>query len=115
VAEGDRLPEWTRLVWEVNLDETLDDYIVRLIRATREHPDLALGASPRGSLALFKTSQALAALRGRDYVLPEDVKTMAPLTLTHRLLVRAESALRGRTAEAILREILDQVELPLSS
>jgi MoxR-like ATPase len=114
VAEGERLPELTRLVWEIHVDETLEDYIVRLIHATREHPDLTLGASPRGSLALFKTSQALAALRGRDYILPEDVKTMAPLTLTHRLLVRPESALRGRTADGIIREILERVELPLS-
>jgi len=115
VADGQELPELTRLVWEVHVDETLDQYIVQLIHATREHPDLALGASPRGSLALFKTSQALAAIRGRDHVLPEDVKTMAPLTLTHRLLVQPESALRGRKARGIVQEILQQVELPLSS
>jgi MoxR-like ATPase len=114
VIEGEQLPELTRLAWEIHVDETLEDYIVRLIQATREHPDLTLGASPRGSLALFKTSQALAAVRGREYVLPEDVKTMVPLTLTHRLLVRPESALRGRTADGIVREILERVELPLS-
>jgi MoxR-like ATPase len=66
-------------------------------------------------LALFKTSQALAALRGRDYVLPDDVKTMMPLTLTHRMLLKPESALRGRTAIHIVREILENVELTLSS
>jgi MoxR-like ATPase len=115
VADAQQLPELTRLVWEVHVDETLDQYIVQLMDATRQHPDLALGASPRGSLALFKTSQALASVRGRDHVLPEDVKTMAPLTLTHRLLVKPESALRGRTAEAIVHEILEQVELPLSA
>jgi MoxR-like ATPase len=114
VIEGKQLPELTRLAWEIHVDETLQDYIVRLIEATREHPDLTLGASPRGSLALFKTSQALAAVRGRDYILPEDVKTMAPLTLTHRLLVRPESSLRGRTADGIIRDILERVELPLS-
>jgi MoxR-like ATPase len=114
VIEGKQLPELTRLAWEIHVDETLQDYIVRLIEATREHPDLTLGASPRGSLALFKTSQALAAVRGRDYILPEDVKTMAPLTLTHRLLVRPESSLRGRTADGIIRDILKRVELPLS-
>ena len=115
VADGQELPELTRLVWEVHVDETLDQYIVQLIHATREHPDLALGASPRGSLALFKTSQALAAIRGRDHVLPEDVKTMAPLTLTHRLLVQPESALRGRKARGIVQDLLQQVELPLAS
>jgi MoxR-like ATPase len=115
VADGQDLPELTRLVWDVHVDETLNRYVVQLIRVTRQHSDLALGASPRGSLALFKTSQALAAVRGRDYVLPEDIKTMAPLTLTHRLLLQPESALRGRTAEAIVHELLEQVELPLST
>lgn len=115
VADAQELPGLTRSVWEVHVDETLNQYVVQLIHATRAHPDLALGASPRGSLALFKTSQALAAVRGRDYALPEDVKTMAPLTLTHRLLVQPESALRGRTAEAILHEVLERVELPLST
>jgi MoxR-like ATPase len=115
VADGQDLPELTRLVWDVHVDETLNRYVVQLIHATRQHSDLALGASPRGSLALFKTSQALAAVRGRDYVLPEDIKTMAPLTLTHRLLLQPESALRGRTAEAIVHELLEQVELPLST
>jgi MoxR-like ATPase len=96
------------------VDETVEDYIVRLVQTTRQHSDLALGASPRGSLALFKTSQALAAVRGRDYVLPDDVKTMAPLVLTHRLLLKPESALRGRTAAQIVRDILESVELTLS-
>ncbi len=115
VVDGARLPEWTRVVWEIHVDDTLEDYMVRLIHATRQHRDLTLGASPRGSLALFKTSQALAAIRGRDYVLPEDVKAMAPLTLTHRLLVKPESGLRGTTAASALHDILGRVELPLST
>ncbi len=115
VVELDALPGLARAVWDIHVDETLEDYIVRLVQATRQHPDLALGASPRGSLALFKTSQALAAVRGRDYVVPDDVKTLLPLTLTHRLLLKPESALRGRTAAHIVREILDQVELPLTT
>jgi MoxR-like ATPase len=72
-----------------------------------------LGASPRGTLALFKTSQALAALRGRDYVLPDDVKLLAPLTLLHRFILRPESQLRGRTAMSVLDEILGRTELSL--
>ena len=115
VAQAEALPELARSVWEIHVDETVEDYTVRLVQATRQHPDLALGASPRGSLALFKTSQALAALRGRDFVLPDDVKTMVPLTLTHRLLVKPESALRGRTAAQIVHDILDSVELTLAS
>jgi MoxR-like ATPase len=89
------------------------DYIVCLVKATREHPDVLLGASPRGSLALFKGSQALAALRGRSYVLPDDVKLLAPLALAHRCLVQPESALRGRTAASIVQELLATVTLDI--
>jgi MoxR-like ATPase len=86
---------------------------VTIVRATRSHPDVALGASPRGSLALYKTAQALAALRGRDYVIPDDIKMLVPLALAHRLIVKPESQLRGRTAETILAEILEHVELDI--
>ncbi|MGQ9625945.1 MAG: AAA family ATPase [Anaerolineae bacterium] len=113
VVDGRRLLDLQKLVWEAHVDDTVREYIVRLVQASRKHPDLALGASPRGSLALFKTSQALAALRGRDYVLPDDVKEMAPLTLPHRFIVRPESILRGRSAESILAELLESVELEL--
>ena len=75
---------------------------------------MALGASPRGSLALFKTSQALAALAGRDYVIPDDVQALAAPTLAHRVLVRPESQLRGRDAEGVIAEIVEQTELDLS-
>lgn len=113
VFDGARLPELTQQVWEVHVDETVRDYIVRLVQATRGQADLLLGASPRGSLALYKTSQAWAALHGRDYVLPDDVKRLAPLALAHRCLVHPESALRGRTAAAIIDELLAQVTLEL--
>jgi MoxR-like ATPase len=86
---------------------------VQLIHATRNHPDLALGASPRGSLALFKTAQALAALRGRDYVIPDDVKELAVPALVHRLIVRPESALRGYTADRILNDVLRTTPLDI--
>jgi MoxR-like ATPase len=101
------------LVWEVHVDETLQDYIVALIGATRAHPDLALGASPRGSLALYKTAQALAAIRGRDYVIPDDLKYLAPVALEHRLIPRPEAELRGRTATSILNDIIEHVPLNL--
>jgi MoxR-like ATPase len=105
------LPE----IREIHLDSTLEDYIVRLVAATREHPDLALGASPRGSLALYKASQALAAIRGRDHVIPDDVKYLAPLTLLHRLIPRPEAELRGRTATIILQDILNKVPLEIGA
>lgn len=113
VVDGTRLLDLQRQVWEVNVDDTVRDYIVRLVHATRSHGDLALGASPRGSLALFKTSQALAALQGRDFVLPDDVKILAIPTLVHRLIIRPESALRGYTAERVIRSLLDATPLDI--
>ena len=115
VVDGAELLKLQREVWEVHVDDTVRDYIVRLIHATREHPDLALGASPRGSLALFKTAQALAALRGREFVLPDDVKTLAVPALVHRLIVRPESALRGYTAGRILGDLLRSTPLEIGS
>jgi MoxR-like ATPase len=115
VVEGSALVDLHDAITDVYVDGSLVRYVLSIVRATRAHPDVALGASPRGSLALYKTSQALAALRGRDYVLPEDIKTLAPLALAHRLIVKPESQLRGRTAPAIVAEILEQVELDLGS
>jgi MoxR-like ATPase len=113
VVDGNILPQLAEVVWDVHVDDTVRDYIVRLVQATREHPDLLLGASPRGSLALFKTSQAWAALHNRTFVLPDDVKLLAPLTLAHRCIVHPESALRGRTANGIVQDLLRQVNLDL--
>ncbi len=113
VVDGMQVPALAQQVWEVHVDDTVREYIVRLVEATRRHADLALGASPRGSLALFKTSQALAALRGRDYVLPDDVKKLAPLTLAHRCIVHPESSLRGKTAAGIIAQLLETVPLNL--
>lgn len=83
-----QLLELQKAIWDVYMDETLQDYIVALAHATRTHADLALGASPRASLALFRAAQAYAAMKGRDHVRPDDIKTLAPLVLTHRLVVR---------------------------
>ena len=115
VVDGQDLLALGAAVSDVYVEESLEQYILAIVHATRRHPDLALGASPRGSLALYKTAQALAALRGRDYVLPDDVKTLTPLTLAHRLIVRPESQLRGRTAGAIVQEILAEQVLDLGS
>ncbi len=110
VADLLRLAE---TISDIHVDETLEHYILSIVRATRSHHDIALGASPRGSLALYKTGQALAALRGRDYVIPDDIKRLAPITLAHRLIVKPEAELRGRTGLMILEEILDKAELDL--
>jgi MoxR-like ATPase len=102
------------LVTDVHVDASLERYILEIVRTTRSHPDVAVGASPRGSLALYKTAQALAAMRGRDYVIPDDVKEMAPLVLPHRLVIKPESQLRGRDAPAIIREILERAQVEIT-
>jgi MoxR-like ATPase len=108
-----RLLEFQRQIWDVHVDESLQEYIVRLVEATRRHPDLALGGSPRASLALFKAAQALAALRGRDHVLPDDIKYLVPYTMLHRLILRPEAELRGRTTAAVLDDVLRNTPLEL--
>jgi MoxR-like ATPase len=113
VVDGAELLAHGGAISEVHVDETLEGYILALVGATRRHADVALGASPRGSLALYKTSQALAALRGRDYVLPDDIKLLVPLTLAHRLIIKPEGQLRGRTAVSILEEILKTTPLDI--
>jgi MoxR-like ATPase len=113
VADGAIIPELAEQVWQVRVDETVRNYIVALIQASRKHVDLALGASPRGALALYRGAQARAAVSGRDYVLPDDVKALVPLALPHRCIVAPESALRGRTAKSIIADLLEQTPLDL--
>ncbi|MFZ2423911.1 MAG: MoxR family ATPase [Anaerolineae bacterium] len=90
-------------------------YVVQVIRATRAHPSVELGVSPRGTLALARASQALAALRGRDYVIPSDVQHLAAAVLTHRVHVSPQTRLRGRTPQQVIAEIADTVPAPVAS
>ena len=113
VVDAHELVALQRQVWEVHVDETLQEYIVSLAAATREHPDLALGISPRGSLALFKAAQALAAVNNREHVIPDDIKRLAQVTLAHRLIVKPEAELRGRSAGVILQDVLQNTPLDL--
>lgn len=87
-------------------------YLVRIVERTRNHADVFLGASPRGSIALFRSARALAAIRGRQFVLPDDVKAMAGPVLSHRLLMRAEAELRGVTAENVIEGLLREIPVP---
>ena len=98
---------------EVYVDETVIQYILDIVSATRKHSDIAVGASPRGSLALFRTSQALAYVRGRDYVLPDDIKELAPLVLSHRIILKSESYLRGYTQRGVISSMLTSIEVPV--
>lgn len=113
VVNGNDLLTLSRVVSACHVDPSLENYILNLVHHTRQHPDLVLGASPRGSLALYKTSQALAALKGRDYVTPDDIKRLAPLVLTHRLLLKPESRLRGRTGQTVLDDVLTDTAIDL--
>jgi len=112
VLTAESVIELTRAVKDVHVDPSVQDYLIKLVQATREHRDIYLGASPRGSIALYRTSQAIALIRGRDYVSPDDVKEMAPLTLAHRLIVKPEAELRGVGAEQLVAEIMAQVPVP---
>lgn len=113
VATAEQLVACQRLVRTVHVDEKIRQYITQIVHATRQHHDLALGGSPRASIALYRTSQAIAAIRGRNYVEPDDVKSIVPSVLTHRLILRPESRLQNVKVEEILTDILDETEVPL--
>jgi MoxR-like ATPase len=115
VANPDELLSHQRAIHDIYVDPTLQDYILNLISASRNHADLILGGSPRASLALFKAAQAYAAICGRDHVLPEDIKYLTVPTLIHRIIIRPESELRGKTTRMILTEILKDSVLPIGS
>ena len=97
---------------DVYVDPLVKRYIVEIMTQTRRHPDIYLGASPRGSLALYRTGQARSAMQGRDYVLPDDIKALATPTLAHRLIISPSARLRDVTGETVMREILSTVPVP---
>ena len=102
-----------RAVREIHVSADVRHYIAQVTRATREHPAVDLGVSPRGTLALYKASQALAALRGRDYVIPSDVQVLCPSVLTHRVHISPQIRLRGRTPAQVIGEITESVPVPV--
>jgi MoxR-like ATPase len=111
VTDPNEVVQLQQVVCEVFVEESVRDYAVRLVQRTRQQSQVQLGASPRGSLALIRAAQALAALDDRNFVTPDDVKFMAIPVLAHRLILTAESALRGITATSIVGEFLHQVEV----
>ena len=100
-------------VREIRVDPVLRNYLVQLVQATRCHADVELGASPRASIGLYRCSQALAAIRGREYVTPDDIKGLAPFALAHRLIIRPQARLRERNADSVIEDILAQVSVPV--
>ena len=101
------------LVADVRVDPALRDYIVKVVQATRRHEDVELGASPRASIGLYRCSQALAAIQGRSYVIPDDVKALASYALAHRVILKPQARLRDLTSERVIGEILSHVPVPV--
>lgn len=97
----------------VHIADVVRRYMVQVVRATREHPDVRFGASPRATLALTRACQALAAISERDFVLPDDVKRLAPVALAHRLVLKPQALLKGRTSEDVVREVLNSTPVPV--
>jgi MoxR-like ATPase len=115
VTSPEELKSAQQQVREVRVEESVRGYVVKITRATREHKDIQLGSSPRGTLALYKSAQALAAIRGREYVIPDDVKLLAPYVLTHRILVSPATRLRGRMPSDVLMDVIETVPAPVES
>jgi len=99
---------------KVQVEESLRRYMIEIIHATRSHPALEMGASPRASLALYNASQTLAALRGRNHIVPDDIKHLVTPVLGHRLILSSQSRLQGQTSEAILEEVVDSIPVPVN-
>lgn len=115
VVDAQTIIEMQKQVRTVRVEDSVRQYIVSVCRTTRTHQDIELGASPRATMALYRTCQALAAIQGRDFVIPDDVKTMAPFVLTHRLVVNPQTRLRGRRPEDVIRDVVDTVPVPVES
>jgi MoxR-like ATPase len=112
VVDVDELIEVHRTVKAIRVDQLVKQYIVDIVSATRAHPDVYLGASPRGTLSLFRTSQALALMQGRDYVIPDDVKSLAEPTLGHRVIMNPAARIRNVQSSTVVEEILQSVPVP---
>jgi MoxR-like ATPase len=113
VITADELVMCQRAVRTVHVDPKIRNYITQIVHASRKHHDVRMGGSPRASIALYRSSQAVAAIRGRNYVEPDDVKHILPSVLTHRMILRPEARLQNVTAEELVVEILDQTPVPM--
>lgn len=113
VADPDQLKRAIATTRDIHVDPEIRHYVTGLVRATRDHAEVELGASPRASLALFQAAQARAALRGRNAVLPDDVQILAPAVLAHRLVLTPETRLRGADAAGIVRDVLAHLPVPV--
>ncbi|MGQ9486230.1 MAG: AAA family ATPase [Armatimonadota bacterium] len=113
VADPDQIEQAQQEIRTIFVHDAVRNYIVNLVNATRRHPHVQLGVSPRGSLNLMHAGQAYAVLQGRDYVLPDDVKAVAVAVLSHRLILKPEARVRGVDPEQVVAEVLQQVAVPI--
>ena len=113
VASGPEIVQYQAMTQRVYVDPVLRNYTVRIAQATRQHPEVELGASPRATMGLYRCSQALAVMRGREYVTPDEIKELAPYALGHRIILKSQARLRERTADGIIQEVLEQVTVPV--
>ncbi|MGC8764337.1 MAG: AAA family ATPase [Brevinematia bacterium] len=109
------LLEIQSLIPSVHVDDSLREYIVKIVQSTRNDPNLNLGSSPRGSISLYKATQAYAAMNGRDYVIPEDIKTMAREVLRHRMIIKSEARLKKLNPDSIIERVLTSLPVPLEA
>ncbi|NND97101.1 MAG: MoxR family ATPase, partial [Pirellulaceae bacterium] len=112
VAEAEELVQAQQETRKVHVDPRVRQYLLQIVDQTRSHEDLALGGSPRATIALFRCSQAMAAIRGRAYVLPDDLKKIISPVMNHRLILRPESRLRKVTTESVMDEIIGEIAVP---
>jgi MoxR-like ATPase len=112
VTDDDELLRVYEQLKAVHADPLVKEYIVSLVDATRQHPDVYLGSSPRGALTLYRTAQARAALSGRDYVIPDDVKALVPAALSHRIILAPSARIKGVRAADVLAEVLADTNVP---
>lgn len=113
VVEPASISQIQSLIHTVHVDNSLREYIIRLVSATRNDANLILGSSPRGSISLYKAAQAFAALKGRDYVIPEDIKNLAPEVLKHRIILKSEAKLKNLRPESVIDRILSSIPVPM--
>jgi MoxR-like ATPase len=115
VVSPDEILQMETMRKSIRVENSIRDYIIRIAHTTRDNPEIQLGASPRATLALFNLSQAWAAIQGRDFVLPDDVKHLAPFVLCHRLMIAPQAELRGRHSDELVRDVVDSVPVPVES
>ena len=112
VVSKEELIDFKKLVWQIRVESHLLEYIAKLVENTRENPDLYLGASPRASIGILNASKALAALRGRDFITPDDIREVTIPVLNHRVVLSPEREMEGAKTKQIIKEIIDQIEVP---